>query len=222
MGSTSMASSPQYVSSSTPSTPTFQRPPVFSASKDPPHSLPAVHSRPGKAAPLPTLRGAQIVPVQLVFKVLDQEVPFVGLALPICTMDVHVFKRSNSVRVPHSVFVQRFSLFPLHCSHMAFSFLFSLPRQGSLLIHKVPPPYPWTLRICPGAPVRDSDPGYACRVPWKKWHWFRGFEGQIGVANTWKGLFLLHLWTLMEDWEVRERKEDGLNLVSLPTGSGES
>lgn len=123
---------------------------------------------------------------------------------------------------PHPVFIQRFSLFPLLCSHMAFSFLFSLPRQGSLLIHKVPPPCPWTLRICPGAPVRDSDSGYACRVPWKKWHCFRGFEGQIGVANTWKGLFLFHPWTLMEDWEVRERKEDGFNLVPLPTGSGES
>lgn len=98
LGSTSMASSPPHFSSSTPSTPTFQRPPVFSASKDPPHSLPAIHSHPGKAAPLPTLKGAQIVRVQLVFKALDQEVPSMGLALPICTMDVRVCKRSNSVR----------------------------------------------------------------------------------------------------------------------------
>lgn len=123
---------------------------------------------------------------------------------------------------PHSVFIQRFSLFPLLCSHVAFSFLFSLPRQGSLLIHKVPPPCPWTLRICPGAPVRDSDSGFACRVPWKKWHCFRGFEGQIGVANTWKGLFLSipgHLWRI-------GRLERGRKMVSIsclsPRGVGKA
>lgn len=60
------------------STPTFQRPPVFSASKDPPHSLPAVHSRPGEAASLPPRGGAQIVPRQLVFKALNQKAPLRG------------------------------------------------------------------------------------------------------------------------------------------------
>lgn len=75
---TSMASAPPHFSSSNLLHTHLPKTTVFSASKDPPHSLPAVHSSPGEAAPLLPLGGAQIVPVQLVFKALNQKAPLCG------------------------------------------------------------------------------------------------------------------------------------------------
>lgn len=59
---TSMASAPPHFSSSNLLHTHLPKTTVFSASKDPPHSLPADHSSPGEAAPLLPLGGAQIVP----------------------------------------------------------------------------------------------------------------------------------------------------------------
>lgn len=99
---------------------------------------------------------------------------------------------------------------------------FPCPDRAPFSFTKCPLHVPGPLGYALGPRSETLTQVTPAECPWKKWHCFRGFEGQIGVANTWKGLFLLHPWTLMEDWEVRERKEDGFNLVPLPTGSGES
>lgn len=100
-----------------------------------------------------------------------------------------------------------------------------MPRYGPL-IHKMPPIHvSGPLGFPLGTWLETlSDPGGACRVPWEgKEHWLWGFEGRIGVDNTGEELlFHLHPWTVMEDWEVEEGKEDGFYLVtpSLVRGSG--
>lgn len=79
-------------------------------------------------------------------------------------------------------------------------------------------PCPWAPKIYPRGTLAEnsvSDPDGACRVPWEgEEPWLWGFEGQVGVDNTWKEtLFHLYPWTIMEDWEVGEEKEDGFYLM---------
>lgn len=88
------------------------------------------------------------------------------------------------------------------------------------LIHSAPHPCPWTPSISPLAPqletlcltqmVPAEFPGKGRSTDW-------GFEGQIGVDNTWKErLFYLYPWTIVEGREIEEGKEDGIYLVAPP------